>query len=99
MNDVAPETPTASMPLQMNAPRARPQRKAENPGEMDGIRRCTRRTLTEMRPLSAFPQAARTAVEMWTIELPQIAGSASAGPLKGLGCAHRLPLAPSTEPE
>jgi hypothetical protein len=42
MNDVAPETPTASRPSQMNTARPTPQRPAWTPRSMLGARRCTR---------------------------------------------------------
>src|SRR5438045_9723303 len=74
MNAVAPVTPTATEPSQMNAPKKSPQRNETTPWAIEGGRRWdTSGPYRLAHP--GFPQAARSAVEMWKIEFPQVAAS------------------------
>src|SRR5437868_10863340 len=67
MNAVAPVTPTATEPSQMNAPKKSPQRNETTPWAIEGGRRWdTSGPYRLAHP--GFPQAARSAVEMWKIE-------------------------------
>src|SRR5437763_14293318 len=98
MNAVAPVPPTATEPSQMNAPKKSPQRNETTPWAIEGGRRWdTSGPYRLAHP--GFPQAARSAVEMWKIEFPQIAASTCSRRLHDPCPAPRFPIAPSTEPE